>query len=87
MANWLSNFVVVMVTPLGLKNLNYKFYIIWAVLCLSFVPIVYLLYPETARKSLEDIDLEFLEYPGILRVGDKRSVVIERGTSVDGDIK
>jgi len=67
MAHWISNFVVVMVTPLGLEHLNYRFYIVWAVTCASFVPIIYVLYPETARKSLEEIDIEFLERPGILR--------------------
>lgn len=67
MANWLSNFVVVMVTPLGLKELNYKFYIIWSLFCISFIPIVYFFYPETAQKSLEEIDIEFIERPGILR--------------------
>ena len=67
MGNWISNFVIVMVTPNGLANLNWKFFTIWAAFCISFVPIVYFLYPETARKSLEDIDVEFMERPGILR--------------------
>jgi Sugar (and other) transporter len=61
MLGWLFNFVVVMITPIGLKTLNYKFYIIWAVTDLAFMFIVYLFYPETARKSLEEIDLLFLK--------------------------
>jgi len=83
MASWLSNFVVVMVTPIGLGNLNYKFFIIWATFCISFTPIVYFLYPETARKSLEDIDIEFMQKPGILRgltcnsLGVRKSFVTE----------
>ena len=83
MTNWLSNFVVVMVTPIGLANLNYKFFIIWATFCISFTPIVYFFYPETARKSLEEIDVEFMQVPGILRgltcnsLGERRGVVRE----------
>lgn len=64
MGTWVSNFVISMITPIGLKNLNYKFYIIWAVFGFSFVFIVYFFYPETARKSLEEIDLLFVKGPG-----------------------
>ncbi|KAL8711813.1 MAG: hypothetical protein Q9220_003757 [cf. Caloplaca sp. 1 TL-2023] len=60
-SHWLSNFVVVYVTPTAIDNLGYKLYIIWAVLNASFVPITYLFYPETARRSLEDMDRVFLE--------------------------
>ena len=54
--HWLSNFVVVSVTPQAIANLGYKLYIIWAVLNASFVPITWLFYPESARRSLEDMD-------------------------------
>lgn len=58
--HWLSNFVVVYVTPTAIQNLGYKLYIIWAVLNAVFVPITWLFYPETARRSLEDLDEVFL---------------------------
>ncbi|KAL8941026.1 MAG: hypothetical protein Q9211_001992 [Gyalolechia sp. 1 TL-2023] len=58
-SHWLSNFVVVFVTPRAINNLKYKLYIIWAVLNASFVPITWLWYPETARRSLEDMDEVF----------------------------
>lgn len=60
-SHWLSNFVVVYVTPTAIDNLGYQLYIIWAVLNASFVPITYLFYPETAQRSLEDMDRVFLE--------------------------
>ncbi|KAL8639366.1 MAG: hypothetical protein Q9228_003595 [Teloschistes exilis] len=60
-SHWLSNFVVVYVTPTAIDNLGYKLYIIWAVLNASFVPITWLFYPETARRSLEDMDQVFYE--------------------------
>ena len=58
-AHWLSNFVVVYVTPDAIENLGFKLYIIWAVFNASFVPITWLFYPETARRSLEDLDEVF----------------------------
>ncbi len=59
-SHWLSNFVVVYVTPMAIRNLGFRLYIIWAVLNASFVPITYLFYPETARRSLEEVDEIFL---------------------------
>lgn len=57
--HWISNFVVVYVTPGAIENLGYQLYIIWAVFNASFVPITWLFYPETARRSLEDMDEVF----------------------------
>ncbi|KAI9838434.1 MAG: hypothetical protein M1837_002489 [Sclerophora amabilis] len=58
-SHWLSNFIVVYVTPQAIRTLGFRLYIIWAVLCASFVPITYLFYPETARRSLEEVDAIF----------------------------
>lgn len=59
-AHWLSNFVVVFITPQAIENLGYRLYIIWAALNASFVPVTWFFYPETARRSLEDMDEVFL---------------------------
>lgn len=64
-ANWLINFGVVFVTPLGIARLGSQFYVIWTVLNGLMVPIVYLFYPETAGRSLEDIDGMFEAHPTI----------------------
>ena len=60
-AHWLSNFIVVYVTPRAIHSLGYQLYIVWAALNASFVPITWLFYPETARRSLEDMDEIFLD--------------------------
>lgn len=39
--------------------------IIYTVFCASFVPIVYFFYPETAGRSLEEIDAIFAESKSI----------------------
>ncbi|KAI4150312.1 MAG: hypothetical protein LQ341_001115 [Variospora aurantia] len=59
--NWAFKFMVVEITPIGIQTLHWRFYIIWTVFNAAFVPIVYLLYPETAGKTLEDIDRFFRE--------------------------
>ncbi|KAF9871926.1 sugar transporter [Colletotrichum karsti] len=64
--NWIVNFMVVEITPPGISSLGWKFYIIWTVFNFSFVPIVYLFYPETADRTLEDIDRFFAENDELL---------------------
>ena len=57
--NWLINFAVVFITPLGIAKLKAQFYVIWTVFNALMVIIVYVFYPETAGRSLEDIDTMF----------------------------
>lgn len=59
-SHWLSNFVVVYITPQAIESLGYRLYLIWALLNACFVPVTWLFYPETARRSLEDMDEVFL---------------------------
>jgi hypothetical protein len=77
-SNWICNYMVAQITPPGIANLGYRFWIIWAVICASFVPITYLLYPETANRSLEDIDRYFYDNPEILVFRNKLATQIER---------
>lgn len=48
--NWIMNYAVVQVTLPGIQNIGWKFWIIWAVICFSFIPITYFFYPETANR-------------------------------------
>lgn len=65
------NFIVVEITPIGIQNLGWQFYIIWMVFNLSFVPLVYFFYPETAGRTLEDLDMYYRENPPLLVFRDK----------------
>lgn len=76
--NWLVNFMVVEITPPGIASLAWKFYIIWTIFNFSFIPIVYFLYPETAGRSLEDMDTYFSENPAALVFRDKDAVASRR---------
>ncbi|KAH8649036.1 general substrate transporter [Xylariales sp. PMI_506] len=55
-ANWIFNFLVVMITPVAFSSIGYKTYIIFAVINAFMVPSVYFFYPETACRSLEEMD-------------------------------
>ena len=76
--NWIMNYMVVQVTLPGIENLGYKFWIIWAVICFAFIPVTYFLYPETANRTLEDIDRFFETDPGIFIHRNKLGVQLER---------
>ncbi|AEO63663.1 uncharacterized protein THITE_2040319 [Thermothielavioides terrestris NRRL 8126] len=58
-ANWIFNFLVVMITPVAFNNIGYRTYIIFAAINASMVPCVYFFYPETAYRSLEEMDTIF----------------------------
>ncbi|KAI9810486.1 MAG: hypothetical protein M1827_006262 [Pycnora praestabilis] len=76
--NWIMNYMVVQVTPPGIANLGWKFWIVWAVICASFIPTTYFLYPETANRTLEDIDRFFETDPGILIFNNKLATQLHR---------
>lgn len=63
-ANWAFNFMVVMITPVCFSSIGYKTYIIFAVINAVIYPIVYFFYPETAYRSLEEIDTIFRKTKG-----------------------
>ena len=48
-----------MITPPAFANLQWRTYIIFAVFNAAIIPIVYFFFPETAKRSLEEIDLYF----------------------------
>ncbi|KAF7561967.1 hypothetical protein G7046_g2188 [Stylonectria norvegica] len=58
-SNWIFNFMVVMITPVAFNNIGYQTYIIFAVINAFMVPSVYFFFPETAYRSLEEMDTIF----------------------------
>ncbi|KAI1646896.1 general substrate transporter [Daldinia loculata] len=61
-SNWLWNFFIVMITPVLLSNTGksgWGTYLFFAILNAIFFPIIYFLYPETAGRTLEEIDVIF----------------------------
>ncbi|EAW20602.1 putative MFS monosaccharide transporter [Aspergillus fischeri NRRL 181] len=58
-SNWLFNFTVVMITPVMVAHIGWGTYLFFAALNASFIPVIWFFYPETANRSLEEIDLIF----------------------------
>ncbi|KAF2704029.1 general substrate transporter [Pleomassaria siparia CBS 279.74] len=72
--NWLFGFVCTQFTPVGIRDIGYRFYIIFASFNLVFIFVVYFLYPETANRTLEDLDAYFDVDSGhgtFIAIGDK----------------
>ncbi|CAE6427030.1 unnamed protein product [Rhizoctonia solani] len=60
-SNWAFNFMVVMVTGPSFQNIGYHTYTVFACLNAFIIPVVYFYFPETAGKSLEDMDVVFAQ--------------------------
>jgi hypothetical protein len=58
-SNWICNFMVVMITPVSFANIGWRTYIIFVALNAMAVPTIFLFYPETRGRSLEEVDLIF----------------------------
>jgi sugar porter (SP) family MFS transporter len=57
--NWLFNFMVVMITPVMINKIQWGTYLFFACVNAAFFPIIYIFYPETKMRSLEEIDIIF----------------------------
>lgn len=55
-ANWTWNFMVVMITPVAFATIGYQTYIIFAVLNAAIAIVSWWIFPETAGRSLEEMD-------------------------------
>ncbi|OAL36121.1 hypothetical protein AYO20_04535 [Fonsecaea nubica] len=54
--SWLFNFLVAEVTPVAFTDIGYRYFIVYAALNAAFVPVIYFFFPETAGRSLEELD-------------------------------
>lgn len=58
-ANWAFNFAIGLFIPPGFKNITWKLYIIFGVLCFAAAIQAFVSYPETAGKTIEEIEMLF----------------------------
>jgi sugar porter (SP) family MFS transporter len=65
---WAFNFLVVEITPVALATIGYRTYIIFLVMNVFIMVCVYFFFPETAYRSLEEIDEIFAMSKGVLDV-------------------
>jgi len=66
--NWIFNFMVVMITPVAFETIGYQTYIIFAVINAFIFPTVYLFFPETRYRSLEEMDMIFKKSTNVFNV-------------------
>lgn len=57
------NFVIIMVTPVAISTIGWRYYIVFSVICACIPVSVYFLYPETMGRNLEEIDFMFRDSP------------------------
>lgn len=77
-SDWIFNYLVVQITPISISNIRWKTYMIFFVLNIAFAIIVWLFYPETSGRSLEEIDALYL--------GDNNRYIVinKRGRLIPG---
>ncbi|KIW38969.1 hypothetical protein, variant [Exophiala oligosperma] len=60
-SEWLCTFVVVQITPTAVEHTGWKIFLLFILLQALSIPWVYFFVPETARKTLEEIDYIFVK--------------------------
>ncbi|KAL4812470.1 general substrate transporter [Aspergillus spinulosporus] len=58
-SNWIFNFALSYFVPPAFENIKWKVYIVFGVFCAAMTLHVFFLFPETAGKTLEDVDAMF----------------------------
>ncbi|CAK9783331.1 hypothetical protein CC85DRAFT_268494 [Cutaneotrichosporon oleaginosum] len=59
MTNWLCNFLVVQVLPTMTASIGAWTFFLFAIANCIFLPFIYFFYPETAGRSLEELDVVY----------------------------
>ncbi|WFD01128.1 hypothetical protein MYAM1_003889 [Malassezia yamatoensis] len=60
-SNWIWNFTVVMISPPAFKNLRNHTFTMFGAFNVMFIPFVYMFFPETKQRGLEEMDLFFAD--------------------------
>lgn len=68
-ANWAFNFALGYFVPPAFVNIEWRTYILFAVFCAAMFVHVFFMFPETAGKTLEEVELIFTDPNGIKYIG------------------
>ncbi|CCD57061.1 hypothetical protein BofuT4_P143230.1 [Botrytis cinerea T4] len=64
---WIFNFIVAEITPVGFATIGWRYYMVYACINLFLIlPGVYLFFPETNGRHLEEVDQIFLRSKNLL---------------------
>ena len=72
-----------MITPIIIKRLKWKAYLIFTATNLIFIPIIYFFYPETSNLALEEVDYIFTEDQNPVTVARQMQKQISQGGQLD----
>ena len=67
--NWAFNFALSYFVPPSFENIQWKTYLLFGVFCLAMFVHTYFMFPETAGKTLEEIESMFTDPSGPKYVG------------------
>jgi hypothetical protein len=73
-SQWLWTFAMILITPVGIRNIGWRMYLIFAIFNECFVPFTYFFVPETAGISPEAVDFYFMDHDINPVWGDKCDV-------------
>ncbi len=60
-ANWIFNFALSYFVPPAFVNIQWKVYLVFGVFCTAMAIHVFFFFPETAGKTLEDVEAMFMK--------------------------
>ncbi|KIW16519.1 hypothetical protein PV08_06574 [Exophiala spinifera] len=82
--NWIFNFLLAEVTPLGFDNLGWKYYLVYVCTSSLAFAVFFLFCPETKERPLEDIDEIFLRSSNIFEpVKIAKTLPVGAGAELD----
>ncbi|KAJ9609535.1 hypothetical protein H2200_005862 [Cladophialophora chaetospira] len=70
-SEWLCTFIIVQITPTAVEHTGWKVFLLFILLQGLSIPWVYFFVPETARKTLEEIDYIFVKGEARNRLQDR----------------
>ncbi|RAO71606.1 uncharacterized protein BHQ10_007618 [Talaromyces amestolkiae] len=79
--NWMGGFIVTQFTKVGVNNLHWRFYLMFAIIVWVYFPVVFCFYPETSQRTLEDMDEIFIQNPSLIVCG--KSALTQRKRPVE----
>lgn len=87
--NWLFNFMIAEVTPIGFATIDWKYYLIYMCTSVLGATVVYFFAPETRGRTLEEIDEIFITSKSIfdpVRISKKLPFASSRTSEEDAAV-
>jgi hypothetical protein len=72
-----------MATPVAIETIGWKYYLVFLIISAIILPIVFLFYPETMGRSLEELEVMFSSGKSI--TGIVRDSLKPQNASLTGD--